>query len=63
MINAAMAAYKRRHCPADRANFEPLLRTSHPSYWTSRYVITNYSADRATVTFRLTRTLRRATPT
>lgn len=36
-INHAMTVYKERYCPADKRNLKKLLRTTHPSFFISRW--------------------------
>lgn len=37
-INAALTAFKRRHCPAGAANFSRVARSAHDGWWASRLV-------------------------
>jgi hypothetical protein len=41
MMNSALTTYKKRYCPLEdrKINLEKTIRTSHPGYWNSQYVI------------------------
>jgi hypothetical protein len=41
-INEALRAFKVKYCAPAEINFSERLRTSHPSYWESRYDIWDY---------------------
>ena len=50
-INAAMAAYKTRYCPAATRNLSKLLRTTHPTHFVSRWELDSWDAAGTSVKF------------